>query len=42
MFANDRHLTYITDTDVNSTESCVNEDLLAIDRWLYIAFGATK
>lgn len=27
--ASDMHLTYIIDNDVNSTESCVNEDILA-------------
>ena len=33
MYANDTHLTY-TDKNVNIIQSCLNEDLLNISKWL--------
>ena len=33
MYADDRHLTY-ADKDVNIIQSCLNEDLLNISKWL--------
>ena len=33
MYADDTHLTY-TDKDVNIIQSCLNEDLLDISKWL--------